>query len=546
MLPKRVVQIKLHGRLVETPGWHGFFARKERSLYSLLSELKEMQKDLSVSTLLLDIDGFRAGRGDLEELREALLDLREGGISVAVYAHNYGMGSMFLASGADRVYLYPAGMVAIPGHYLKSLYGRDLLDKLNLQPEFFTVGEFKSAAEPLTNNEMSEQAREQLLEIASTWRDSWIEAVSSGRGVAPETAAAWIDSALMSGKEALEAGIVDALLFGDELKETIKNDFGLGNAMFLTEHVYGMSPMADETWEDMSSPRIAVIFAEGTIEMGKSDRNGFSGSRTIGSETLAKMIRDARENRRVAAIVLRVDSPGGLALASDVIAHEVERTVDTSLEEVRHIPVIVSMSDVAASGGYYISALADKIVANRSTLTGSIGVVFGRLNVATMLDSIGVHIDGVSLGKNAALAGLEPWDENSVRLIRKEMDQTYDDFITIVAQGRRLSKQEVDNIGRGRVWSGEEAIKIGLVDQQGGLFDAIQLARREADVEAENPEVVVYPDPSGRFLSFRSADFIATKLPEPLKTLMRVHERSKLLEGRVMMISPLDHEDTVQ
>lgn len=544
ILPKRVVQIRLSGGLVETPSRFGFF-RNQRSLVGLLGRIEELRNDPSVSTLLLDVDGFRAGRGDLEELHEALLSLREAGVSVAVYAHNYGMGTMYLASAADRVYLYPAGLVAIPGFYLKNFYGRDLLDKLNLQPEFYTVGEYKSAAEPLMNREMSDEAREQLLEIASTWRDSWVETVAAGRSVPIETASAWIDSALMSGDEALEAGVVDALVYVNEIKEQIKKDFALSSPIFLPERLYTMSPMAYRDWEDMTSPQIAIVFAEGTIELGESHQSPFSDDRTIGGETLARAIRDARENRRVAAIVLRVDSPGGLALASDVITYEVQRTVDRSVEGVRHIPVIVSMSDIAASGGYHISALADKIVATRSTLTGSIGVVFGRLNVSTMLDSIGVHLDGVTLGQNAGLSGLEPWNKAQERLIRKEMDKVYDDFLTVVSQGRHLSKQEVDEIGRGRVWSGEEAIKLGLVDQQGGLLDALQLAEREAGLEGD-VGVVYYPRASAFQFRARAGVLAAEKLPEPIKTIARLHKRSKLLEGRVMMLSPLDHEDTIQ
>jgi protease-4 len=544
--PKQIVRIKLEGRLSEEPDGFAFFTGyRNRSLYGLLHRIRQIQGDEAVGGVLLELDSFKAGRSDLEELYEALLDLREHGVKVAVYSNEYGMGTTYLAAAADRIYLYPAGMVLTPGQYLKGFYARELLDTLALKPEFLTVGEYKSAAEPLTNSEMSDAAREELRQIAETWNHVWVEAVAMGRAVSEETAQSWIDRAVMTASEAKEAGVVDALIYPDQLKKTVRDDLELNRAQFLPEVVYSVTAPEDNVWEDMTSPKIAVIFAEGMIDLGESRRSFLSASKTIGSETLSEAIRSARNNRRVEAIVLRVDSPGGFALASDIITREVERTVDASIEDTRHVPVIVSMSDVAASGGYHISALADKIVANRSTITGSIGVIFGRVNYSGLLDSIGVNIDGVMLGENAGIVGPEPWTDEHRMLIRKSMDRVYDDFVGIVSRGRNMSHQEVDDVGRGRVWSGEDAIKVGLVDQQGGFLDAIELARSEAGL-SDDAGLVFYPQTFSLMAGLQSEGADSRALPTPLAEFLRVFEKGLLSDGRVMMLAPLDRDDTVQ
>ena len=546
--PKQIVVIRLEGPLGEEPDPVSFFFPRRRSLLGLLNRLEQVRYDNGVAGVVLLFDNFSAGRSDLEELRKEILAVREAGIKGATYSREYGMGTTYLASAADRAWLNPAGMVTIPGVTFENLYARDLLDTLRIRPEFYTVGEYKSAAEPLLRNDMSDAAREELEAVADAWHQDWVEAVSSGRSVSIETASAWIDSALLTAQEAVNVGLLDGLLYPDEIEKTAKKKLGEGlSTVVVSEKMYVGLPQADPEWEAFDDPQVALIYAEGLIELGKSRRSFLSNDRTLGSETIVQAIRQARADRRVKAIVMRVDSPGGWSVAADAIAREVQRTVDRSIAGVRHIPFIVSMSDLAASGGYYISAQADSIVASRTTITGSIGVVFGRVNPVGLLDTIGVHLDGVYNGRNAMMAGMSPWNADQVRLVRKAMDKTYDDFINTVARGRGMSKQEVDALGRGRVWTGEDAIKRGLVDAQGGLLDAIRIAEDAAGIPGDRSvKFVLFPKPSGFQIAPMVARYTGSVIPKPLRTAMRLGLESDL-QGRVLMLAPLSEEDvTVQ
>ncbi|MFH0883940.1 MAG: signal peptide peptidase SppA [bacterium] len=544
LLPKQIVHIRLEGPLGEEPDPVSFFFPHRRSLLELLDRLEQIRFDDGVAGVILEFDNFSAGRSDLEELRIEILALREAGIKVATYAQEYRMGTTYLASAADRAWLYPAGVVIIPGISFENLYARDLLDTLRLRPEYYTVGEYKSAAEPLVRNSMSDEAREELEAVADAWHRDWVEAVSSGRSVPVTTASAWIDSALMTGPEAVSNGLLDGLLYPDEVEKTASSQLAAGiSTVFVREKMYTFVPQTDSEWAAMNDPKIAVVYAEGRIDLGKSRWDYLLNERTLGSETLVEAIRQARSNRSVKAIVLRVDSPGGWSVAADAIAREVQRTVDRSIPDVRHIPLIVSMSDLAASGGYYISAQATSIVATRTTITGSIGVVYGRVNISGLLDTLGVHLDGVHHGRNAAMSGLAPWNDEQVRLLRKAMDKTYDDFIETVARGRGLSKQEVDALGRGRIWTGEDAIKHGLVDAQGGILDAIRIARDAAEIpDSRSVGLVIYPRTSS--INFRStfSRYSGTLLPEPLRTAVRLGVQNDN-SGKILMLAPLERMD---
>lgn len=527
VLPKQIAHLELKGQIVEENGPFSFFHPRQRTLFETVQRIEELRKDERVAALLIEVDGLNAGISDMVEIRDALERFQAEGKEVIVYAKSYGLGSYYLASVADHLMLYPTGEVMIPGFNMEMPYLRELLDKVHVEPQFLTAGKYKSAAEILTRDSMSEPAREAREALLESWWDEVLSEIASGREVSREDAEAWIDGALYTADNALAMGMVDELVYPDEVKDKAKDAAGLGDkSPVVPEGIYNKVQLANRHWDDMTSPKIAVVYATGTINTGESSRDFWGGDATMGSATIARAIRTARENPRVDAIVLRVDSPGGSALASDIIGREIIRTVDESVEDTRHIPLYVSMSDVAASGGYYISARADSIFAPPTCVTGSIGVVGGKLVFEGLLDTLGVHFDGVSRGENADIGGVGKWDEEQVQILRNLMDQVYMDFKEHVSEGRSMEMDRVEELAQGRVWSGVDALDRGLTDGTGGLWDVLQLARdRIGAEEGDEVDVLFYPACGGLNFGDEFRGVVVSAMPESLKELLRTEAK---------------------
>ncbi len=543
---KRVVIMRFNESMVEevSSKRFGIFGIDQRTILETVKRIDVLTKDDNVSGIWLQSKGFSQGLSDFSELRDALLRFKRAGKKIVVSNHEYAMRGYYLASIADEVILNPAGNVSLKGMGFQLQYYKRLLEKLHIEAQFLTVGKYKSAAESYTREGVSDAARESYEALLEVLWQEWLGAVAEGRNITKSLASEWVDNALFTAPEAKEMGLVDTLLYPDQIPEYIlKSVFKETKSTFQSEWAYfGNTEISDE-WEDMTSPKVAVVYAVGEIHKGSSKKGFFTDSKTMGDETVAKAIRQARANPRVKAIVLRVDSPGGSALASDYIAREVKRTVDESIKNVRHIPVIVSMSDVAASGGYYISALADKIVAPKTCITGSIGVVGGKFVTGALMDTIGVDHSYVQRGKNVDIYGsTNRWNEEQAARIQKSMDHIYENFTDIVAEGREMDKETVYELGQGRVWSGVDAKENGLIDEFGGIYEAIEIAKDAAGIDrSEVVDILSYPhcgyDPFSNMLSMK----IFERLPDSVKELIKAQEElTQWDEGEVLMLAPLD------
>jgi protease-4 len=443
-------------------------------LNQIVSSIEEAKDDEKISGIYLDISSIPTGIATLEEIRNAILDFKTSKKFVVAYSEEYAQGAYYLATAADKIYLNPQGMLDFKGLSRKVMFYKKLLDKLEVDVQVFRHGKYKSATEPFFLDKMSNDNRIQTMAyIRSIW-DYIVEGISKQRNISVEELNRYADNMLITDAEsALNYKLVDTLVYKDEmlsiLGELVKEE-KQSKINYITLRKY-ITAVSDHS-RNNSKDQIAVVYASGEISGGNGD------DQSIGSERISKAIREAREDENVKAIVLRVNSPGGSALASDVIWREMVLAKKAK-------PVVVSMGDVAASGGYYIACAADAIVAHPNTITGSIGV-FGLIPNAQKLfeNKLGITVDTVNTNKHSDIMNLyRPVSKEEGEVIQKWINDTYTDFITKVGEGRKMKPEQIDSIGQGRVWSGAEAKKIGLVDEFGGLKDAIALAADKAELK---------------------------------------------------------------
>ncbi|MEX1001015.1 MAG: signal peptide peptidase SppA [Crocinitomicaceae bacterium] len=457
----------------------------------ILDALKIAKTDDKVKGIFLECDQVMGGMASIKEIRDGIADFQTSGKFVVAYSENYGTKGYYLSSVADEVYVFPTGMLQFLGLGVEMAFIKGTLEKLDVEMQIIrgSNNKFKSAVEPLMYTEMSEANRQQTtLYVESLWQEI-LTAVSASRGVEIDELNRIADTvAIRKSGDAVHYNMADACLYYDEVldslraKSAIKEDADLE---LLSFKKYALKKTKKErTLKKLKKKNIAVIFAEGEIVEGEGEPG------QIGGATVSKHIREAREDDDIKAVVLRVNSPGGSALASDVIWREV------ILTKAAGKPFIVSMGDVAASGGYYISCVADKIYAQPNTITGSIGV-FGIIPYTGKMfeNKLGVTFDRVSTNQHAILSTNRKLDEVELKIIQEEVDDIYEDFITKVAEGRGMKKEAVDSIGQGRVWAGKDAKNIGLVDEFGGIYDAINFAAESAGILEDSIQIEFFPKP---------------------------------------------------
>ena len=419
--------------------------------------IRRAAEDPDVEVLVVDLRGLVVNWAQLEELYEAVFEFRSSGKTLWAYIESGGNADFALACAADRVAMAPEGHVMVLGVAVELAFFRDTLAKVGLEADFLHVGKYKSAPEQLTRTEPSEANREMITALVDSRYELLVDLIARGRGRDPQTVKDWIDIGMFDGPAALAAGLVDTLLDGEDLLATLT----------IEDDAVDLDSYVSQSRGGRSDHEIALVVAAGTIYPGESRRDNFQG-RILGSETVVAQLKEAREDDDVEAVLLRVDSPGGSALASDLIWREVER-----LREVK--PVVVSMGGYAASGGYYISCGADSIFAGAGTLTGSIGVFAGKMDWSGLYEKIGVHREFVTRGENALLWRDAGGFTDSQRvLFQDQLDRFYERFLAKVAAGRGLSRDEVHAVAQGRVWTGEQALEVGLVDGLGGFQRALR------------------------------------------------------------------------
>lgn len=460
-----------------------FKPRTSLGLNDILSNLKKAAEDDKISGLFLDLTNIPTGISTIAEIRSGIKEFKESGKFVVAYAEYYTQSSYYLASVSDQIYLNPVGTLDFRGLNTEIMFFKNMLEKLGVEIQIIRHGKFKSAGEPFFLEKMSEANREQTLSfIGSIW-NNMIKDIAESRSIAANQLNAYADEfATRRPEKALDLNFIDGIRHRDEvigyLKEkTNKADKDELNLLAISRYTKAPAPAAKSP---RSRNKIAVVYANGQIMSGEGS------DRIIGSDRIANAIEQARKDTTVKAIVLRINSPGGSALASDVILREIILARQAK-------PVVASMGDVAASGGYYIACMADKILASPSTITGSIGV-FGLIpNMKGFFNSkIGITFDNVKTNRFADFASVSrPLNPTEKMILQEEIDYIYTTFITHVSNGRKLTVDQVDEIAQGRVWSGSEAKLIGLVDEFGGLTDAVKAAAELANLE--NYRVEEYP-----------------------------------------------------
>ena len=444
-------------------------------LNDILTNIKKAKTDENIKGIYIEMGMLSAGFATREEIRNALLDFKESGKFITTYSEIYTQGSYYLASVADYICMYPEGGMELKGLNSTVPFFTNALKKMGIETQVIRHGKFKSAVEPFMLTEMSDENREQIETYMGSIWEHFLKNVASDRELTRDRLNEMAENLeIQTTKDAVELGLVDSLFYRDQFQNHLANlmeQENYDNVNFISLKKY--NKVKNENARDkFKKEKVAVIYAQGEIQSGE-------GSETvIGSERISKAIRKARKDEKVKAIVLRVNSPGGSALASDVIWREMKLANEEK-------PVVVSMGDVAASGGYYIACASDKIYASPNTITGSIGVFGIMPNLEELMtDKIGITFDNVKTNKFADLGSVNrPLTQEEYDIIQKGVVDIYNTFTSKVAEGRDMSQENVDDIGQGRVWSGSNAMDINLIDEYGGLEAAVAGAAELAELE---------------------------------------------------------------
>ena len=498
------VEIELNEEILDRKPGLSLSSRSVRTSWELLDLVSRAERDGNVRALLLSIGGMSASFAQLQELRQALARFRAQGKKIVVYAPSLGMGSYYVASVADRVWTHPLGDVTVPGMSMGTIFLKGTLEKLGLQFDGTRHGKYKSAIETFTEDSLTPANREQLEAYLDAPYGEFLEAAAQGRRVGRDSMEALVNIGSFNAEEAMRAGLVDGVCYHDELDSLLKRE--LKGINRVSEKKYRPEVAGYEEWG--RKPAIAIVYATGSIATGESRTDFLTGSVTMGAQTMVKAIRQARKDSRVKAVVLRIDSPGGDGFASDMIWRELELCRQKK-------PVVASMAGVAGSGGYYIACNATRVFALPTTLTGSIGVFNFKLVTEGLFNKLGARRQVVKRGEHAdAMSDLRTMTPEEDSMMQAQVDYFYRQFVQKVAEGRKLTFEHVDSVGQGRIWSGLDAKRIGIVDSLGGFFDAVEYAKQVAKLK--DCDYVVLPAPKTGFGSIVS-DFAQEQVRKVLQ-----------------------------
>ncbi len=512
------------------------FDKNVRTIDSMKKELKRAKNDSTIDGILLVNPSYGTSFALMQELIEAFRDFKESGKHISVYYDNISNGGyIFSASIADKIYLNPTGMLDLRGIAIASPYLRDLLDSVGVEPINLRSHKYKNAGNMFSESEMTEAEREVYESLLDSIYEQVLASIETGRGdrLIKPIAELVDEGPYVIAQEALDAGLVDKLIYQDELKGELKKDFSF------SKERKEMANYHNYEWAKPKENLIAVIYASGNIVMGK----GKAGQK-IAHQTTVDLIRKARKDPKYKGIILRVDSGGGSAQASDIILRELELA-----KKENNMPIVVSMAGSAASGGYYIAANADKIVADGTTLTGSIGVIGLAFNASELFKKVKVNWSTVKKGEHADLGALHrPMRDSEKNILESMIEHTYDDFIGIVADGRGMSKDEVHEIAQGRVWTGAQAKDIGLVDALGSMDEAVAQMREVAGIKGEIRLVDATSSGKGLDITISGGKLLNMAVPQSLQNIseeyIKLYEMWQDFEGEnAFYLSPVIAEE---
>lgn len=554
----RLAHIAIKGQLPESPGQMTLFGDLGTDLRKTISRLDKAAEDEKIAGVILEISSGSLARGKINELSEAIHRVRDSGKKV--YAHmESAVGAQYvLATACDEIVMPESGVILIPGIRAEMGFYKDLLEKLGIEADILHVGAYKGAGESYTRRSMSEPVKENLTALVDDLFDQMITTIATNRGMQVEEVRAQIDKGLLRPVEAKEAGLIDRIAYPDSFRKSLSEEYDADKLVYVMNYAKNKidtdfsGPMGmiklfqtilgvDSGSGKDKGPKIAVVYAVGPIMSGKSQNEPLTGQ-IMGSDTIVEALKEAADDETVKAIVLRVNSPGGSALASDLI-WEATQSTDK--------PFVVSMGDVAGSGGYYISMGADRIVAEPGTITGSIGVVGGKFNMGGLYDKIGITTDVISRGKNSGMfSTTDNFTDSEREVVSAMMQDVYHLFTTKAAEGRKMPLEELEKLAGGQVFTGRVAKRNGLVDQLGTLKDAIALSKQLAGLDPdEKAELKILPEPENPLETLFDVDtdaekevqlmmalrHLAPELTEPLRQAVNVRQ---VLRDPVALLMP--------
>jgi len=532
-----VLTIELRGEVPEHVGvpfaLDFFEQRTPVTLLTIYSSLKHAATDERIRAVSLHADGFAGGWGKAQEIRWALNEFRRSGKPVYAFLQVGGTMDYFVASAADRVFQTPEGVLNVKGLRAEVSFYKDTLAKLGVEAEMLRIGEYKSAAEPLTRSGMSEAFREVLNSVLDEVLEGFLGEVAPSREMSVDELREAIDYGPFTAQQALDAGLVDELAYEDEYEKALREKLEVEELKEVNLRRYRKTLGEGDVYED---GHIALIYAVGDILRGESESDPFLGVQVLGSDTFSKTAREVRENEDVKSVIVRIDSGGGDAIASDQMWRAMNLLGDEK-------PLIISMSDAAASGGYYMAMSGDPVLAYPGTYTGSIGVVLGKLNLRGFYEKIGLNKEILTRGRFAAIdttyRGFTPAERQKVE---QGMEQVYNAFVEKVAEARGRPWREIDRLARGRLWMGSQALDNGLVDEIGGFGRAIERAKIAAGIDPQKKvRIVSYPAPKQWFEVLFNLDGLSAR--SRLAGLLRgylgeIPHWPALLEGGLLHIPP--------
>jgi protease-4 len=473
--------LDLDGSIPERPAEDlaAFLGDQRPSLRGLVTSLTRAEKDPAVKAVVLQLGSLPGvGWGRVQEIRDAVGRFRRSGKPVYAFVEYLDNKEYYLATAASQIYAVPDALLNVSGLAAHVTFFRGTLDKLGIEAQFEGVGKYKNAPNQFTETGFTPPHREQMEALVDGLFGEYVDAIARGRNKSREEVRQIIDRGPYDGRGALAAGLVDGLMYRDELETKLGSASKTTAARYLRRRKgFGFD----------RRPKVALVYAVGEIVSGEGGSSAFGGE-VAGSDAIARAIRQARTDESVRAVVLRVDSPGGSGTASDVIWREVALTAERK-------PVVVSMGDMAASGGYYIAMAAHAIVAEPGTITGSIGVFGGKLSLQGLYAKLGMAQETIQRGAHASLfASYRPWNNEEREQMRSLLTAFYHEFVSKAAEGRKKSYEEIHDVAQGRVWTGAQAVKLGLVDRLGGLETAFEVAREKAKIgKGEELQILVLP-----------------------------------------------------
>ncbi|MEZ4699566.1 MAG: signal peptide peptidase SppA [Rhodothermales bacterium] len=500
--PGSVLVIELGGSIPEVVSEDPIaVALSGEHAYDLLdfkSAVKKAGVDERIDAIWLKLSPMSASWATLEEVRTSLNEFKKAGKPIIASSDDQYVNEVtyYVGSVADELYASAAAPFEFNGFYIVAEFYKNLLDKLEIAPQVTRAGTYKSAVEPFLRTNLSDENREQLTQLLTDQQDVFVAAVAESRSMEPEEVVRLIEGeSILTATDAYNAGLLDDLLFRDEVETVIKNRLSYDaddDLRLIGLHAYARVPATEAGLPRPSTEEIAIVYAVGTIMTGESgySANPLFGGETVGSDTFVEAMRAAHESDNVKAIVVRVNSPGGSVAASDAMWREISRAAAIK-------PVVISMGDLAASGGFWIATAGHHIVADPLTITGSIGVFGMAFDMGGLYeDKLGISFDVVRTGPYADMySGVRSLSPDEMRLLDKSTEETYQNFLELVAASRNMTVEEVDKVAQGRVWTGKQALAVGLVDELGGLEVAIQRAAERAGIEGDTYRTRVLPLP---------------------------------------------------